>query len=91
MDDSRSGPHEQLGAVYLFRREHEKAIAENEKAVTLDPNSGRCHAFLGRTLIFADRSEEAIPLLKKALRRNPQPESWMVESKMGAVALGNGE
>jgi adenylate cyclase len=77
-DDSLFGPHSQLGFVYLFRRQHEKAIAEMEQAVALVPNSDRAHAFLGRALHYAGRSDEAIPLFKKALRRNPQPESWML-------------
>jgi TolB-like protein/cytochrome c-type biogenesis protein CcmH/NrfG len=79
MDDSLGAPHLQLGFVYLFRREHEKAIAEMEQAVAVIPNSDRAHAFLGRALYYAGRSDEAIPLIKKALRRNPQPESWMLE------------
>ena len=79
MDDSLSGPHVQLGFVYLFRGQHEKAIAEMERAVALAPSSDRNPAFLGRALHYAGRSDEAIPLLKKALRRNPKPESWLLQ------------
>jgi adenylate cyclase len=79
IDASRSGPHVLLGIVYLFRRQHEKAIAEMEQAVALAPNSDRGYAFLGRALHRAGRSDEAIPLFKKALRRNPKPESWMLD------------
>jgi TolB-like protein/Tfp pilus assembly protein PilF len=79
MDDSRWGPHAQLGFVYIMRGQHGKAISEMEQAVALAPNSDRCHAFLGRALHYAGRSDEAIPLFKMALRRNPKPESWMLE------------
>ncbi|MGD9040125.1 MAG: tetratricopeptide repeat protein [Desulfobacteraceae bacterium] len=78
IDDSRYGPHVLLGLVYILRRQHEKAIAEMEQAVALAPSSDRVHAFLSRALYNAGRSDEAIPLLKKALRRNPEPESWML-------------
>jgi adenylate cyclase len=79
MDDSRWGPHAQLGFVNLLRRQHEKAIAEMEQAVALAPSSDRANAFLGRALHYAGRSDEAVPLLKKALRRNPKPESWILQ------------
>jgi adenylate cyclase len=79
IDDSRTGPHALLGFVYLLRRQHEKAIAEMERAVALAPSSDRMHAFLGRALHYAGRSDEAIPLLKKELRRNPKPESWLLQ------------
>jgi adenylate cyclase len=90
MDDSRWGPHAQLGFVYIFRRQHENAIAKLEQAVAVAPNSDRAHAFLGRALHYAGRSDEAIPLIKKALRRNPKPESWML-NYLGDVYNATGQ
>jgi adenylate cyclase len=71
MDDSSPGAHGLLGNIYLFKREHEKAIAKLERAVTLNPNYAKGFMFLGWTLTYAGRPEEAIPLLKKAMRLNP--------------------
>jgi tetratricopeptide (TPR) repeat protein len=59
-----------------MKRDHDKAIALAEKAVTLDPNMADAHAFLARNLAFADRCEESIAMYKKALRLNPFPPSW---------------
>ena len=52
-------------------RQHDKGIAETEKAVALNPNSATAHFFLGKTLFFAGRSEESIPEYKKAIRLDP--------------------
>ena len=38
MDDSLSLAHIVLGAGYLLRKQHEQAIAEAERAISLDPN-----------------------------------------------------
>lgn len=41
------------------------------RAIELEPNGANSHYHLGMGLNFADRSEEAIPILKKAIRLNP--------------------
>ena len=54
-----------------MRRKFERAIAECERAIALNPNSSGAYAFWGRTLVYAGRPEEAIDLSKKAARLNP--------------------
>jgi adenylate cyclase len=76
MDDSLVMPHILLGHIYVLKRQHEKAIAENERAITLSPNAASGYAALGRVLNYAGRPEEAIPLVKKAIRLDPLPESF---------------
>lgn len=66
-------PHRTLSRVYLMQRKYEEAIAEGELAVALAPNSADAHVQLGANLVFAGRHEEAIPVLKKALRLDPFP------------------
>jgi adenylate cyclase len=56
-----------------MQRKHEKAIAEGELGLALAPNSAWAHGQLAANLVFAGRHEEAIPLLKKALRLDPFP------------------
>ena len=53
--------------------QHDKAVAEGEKAVALNPNSADSHMLLGKILTFAGRYEESIPELKTAIRLNPIP------------------
>ena len=71
MDESSAGAHALLGNVHLFRRDHEKAIAELEEAVALNPNYTEGLMFLADTLQFTGRPLEAIPLFKKAMDLNP--------------------
>ena len=71
MDDSDSSAHNLLGVVYRAKGEHEKAIAESERAVFLNPNNEKGYMNLATSLIVAGRSQEAIPLLKKSMRLSP--------------------
>ena len=38
LDDSLDTPHYILGLIYVYMREYDKAIAEGERAVELNPN-----------------------------------------------------
>jgi len=73
MDESDSISHRLLGYIYLLKKEHDKAIAEAERAVALDPNASGNLAALGFFLNFAGRPEEAIVWYKKAIRLDPIP------------------
>ena len=66
-----AGAHALLSDLYSIKREHDKAIAEGERAVALDPSAAGAHQFYGLSLVYACRPEEAIPLLQKAIRLNP--------------------
>jgi len=55
----------------MLRKQYEKAIIEMRKAVELSPNSASSIFFYGLVLRYAGRYDEAIPLLKKAIRLNP--------------------
>jgi adenylate cyclase len=65
-----------LGHIYVLRRDYDKAVAEGEKAVALDPGGADAHAWLGMTLNYADRPKEASSLFEKAIRLNPFGPSW---------------
>jgi adenylate cyclase len=60
-----------LSDLYSIRREHDKAVAEGERAVALDPNGAFAHEYYALSLVYAGRPEEAIPLFQKAIRLNP--------------------
>ena len=65
-----------MGIYLCFKREYDKAIAEGERAVVLNPSGANAHAWYAITLTLAGRSEEAIPLFKKAIRLNPFGPGW---------------
>ena len=70
-DDGDPYGHATLGWLYCFKKEYDKAIAEGERAVALNPSGATVHSMYALSLTFAGRPEEAIPLLKKAIRLNP--------------------
>jgi len=73
IDDSFAGGHSLMSIVYRMKGQFDKAIAEGEKAIELDPNGERTLSNQGMTLNMADRPEEALRLMEKALRLNPKP------------------
>jgi tetratricopeptide (TPR) repeat protein len=87
LDDSLDLPHSLLGNIYLMSRQYEKAVAEEERAIALNPNGADAHAHLGMTLNYVGRPEEAIALLKKAIRLNPIPPNWYLFSLGDAYRL----
>jgi adenylate cyclase len=73
LDDSNSFSYSILGVLYVSARQYDKAVAEAERAVTLDPNVAENLYYLGYVLCLAGRPEEALPLIESAERLNPFP------------------
>ena len=63
--------HMLLSCVFLLRKQYGKAIDEAQKAVELAPNSAYSNLVYGMVLRGAERYDEAIAVLKKAIRLNP--------------------
>jgi adenylate cyclase len=79
LDDSVSDAHTVLGWTILWKnRQHDIAIAELERAVSLDPNSEWAHGFLAEALNLAGRPDEAIGFTKRAMRLDPNYPPWLV-------------
>ncbi len=89
LDDSLEGPHSVLGWCYLFMREYDKAIAEAERAVELNPNGDQAMVWLGSILNVAGRPEETVTVLEKAMRLNPMPPAWYYGTLGSAYRLTN--
>jgi adenylate cyclase len=71
MDDSIADAHGLLCVLYMIKREYDKAIAEGEQAVALNPGGTLVLSDYAVSLTYAGRPEEAIPLFQKAIRLNP--------------------
>jgi adenylate cyclase len=76
MDDSLSYPRVILSCIYLAKKDYERAIAEGERAVALDPGGSPAYFAYATALLVACRPEEAIPLFEKAIRLNPNATSF---------------
>lgn len=71
MNGSLPDARSRLGVLYSWSGRYDEGIAEAERAVELDPNSGTANYFLSLVLRYAGRSKEAIPVMRKALRLEP--------------------
>jgi len=71
LDDSETDGHRLLGYVYLFRKQHAKAIAAGERAVALLPNGADTVVSLAEFFRYAGRHAEAIASYKKGIRLSP--------------------
>jgi len=73
LDDSFARAHVTLGYWLTMARQYDKAIAEGERALALEPGSADIIHIYAAILSYAGRLEEAIPLFREALRLNPMP------------------
>lgn len=71
MDDSNSYGHQLLGVLYSEQGDHAKAIAEGQRALALSPGGVFALLNYASSLTDAGRPEEAIALLRIAIRLTP--------------------
>jgi adenylate cyclase len=57
--------------VYVLQQQYDQAIAEGERAITLDPNRADSYAMQSNLLHLAGRPEEALRRVEQAMRLNP--------------------
>jgi tetratricopeptide (TPR) repeat protein len=76
MDASIVVAHSLLAYIYTFKRQYEKAIAEAEQSLAINPNYADGHCHKARSLHYVGRNEESIELIRKAIRLNPFPPSY---------------
>jgi adenylate cyclase len=71
MNGSLADARSRLGVLYSWSGRYDEGIAEAERGVELNPNSGRANFNLAVVLRYAGKSKEAIPVIRKALRLEP--------------------
>jgi adenylate cyclase len=73
IDESHDGVHSLLSMCFSIKRQHDKALAEAEHAVSLNPNSSDAYMFLARASGCLRRWEESVSYGEKSLRLSPFP------------------
>jgi tetratricopeptide (TPR) repeat protein len=63
--------HGMMSQIYLFRYQHDEALAEIERAVAMDPNDPELYAWMSHILWLTGESEEAAEAAKMGLRLDP--------------------
>jgi adenylate cyclase len=71
LDNANSTAHSVLADVYLNRQQYDLALAEDDKAIALNPNDAWSHAARGGVLVYAGNPEEAVKSFEIAMRLNP--------------------
>lgn len=88
-----SGPdsanaHQAVAVVALAAREHADAIAEAERALTLDPTMTRAAVVLGSALLAAERTDDAVAAFARAAASAPEDRVVLVSYAQALVKAG---
>ena len=87
MDDHNAVFHMLRGRVQLARREYASALAENRRAVELNPTFAAAYCGLGDSLSYEGRYDEAITQFERSVALGAHdPQRWAFLS-YGALAL----
>ncbi len=73
LDDSLAIAHVGLGYMLMMTRDYDKAIAQGEKAMALEPSSADVLHWYAAILTYAGQLQEAIPMFRESLRLDPNP------------------
>jgi len=76
VDDYSAQAYALLSSVYMVKRQHDKAVAYGEKALALAPNLADMKAAVAVPFMYSGRPEEAIEMVKNAMRLNPYYPAW---------------
>ena len=75
LEDRNEYAHWVMGLVDLYRGNHDKAIAEYQRAIELNPNCSLAYGSLGTAFNYSGESDESIRNNESAIRSNPRDDS----------------
>jgi adenylate cyclase len=71
LNDTLDSAHLVIGGVYFLQGQHEKAIAQTERAIALNPNGAGNYIGMAAQVGSLGRWDESVELAKKAIRLHP--------------------
>ncbi|HSN23089.1 MAG TPA: tetratricopeptide repeat protein, partial [Methylomicrobium sp.] len=90
MQKPTSLAHGLTSQIYLYRYQHDEALAEIEQAVAMDPNDPELYAWISNILWFMGKNSEAIESAKTGLRLDPNnPAAYLVQLAKAYLPDGN--
>lgn len=72
LDDTLPDAHRLLAQIYLWKKDHDAAIARAERAVAVAPSDADGYETLAEMLGWAGQAEESIRFIRRAMRLNPR-------------------
>jgi tetratricopeptide (TPR) repeat protein len=82
--------HGLMSQYYLFRWQHDEALAEIERAVAMDPNDPELYNWMSNILWFMGKNREAIESAKMGLRLEPtNPAAYLLQLAKANLPDGN--
>jgi TolB-like protein/class 3 adenylate cyclase/Flp pilus assembly protein TadD len=82
--------HGLMSQYYLFRWQHDEALAEIERAVAMDPNDPELYNWMSNILWFMGKNREAIESAKMGLRLEPtNPAAYLLQLAKAYLPDGN--
>ena len=76
LDENECEAHRIMGAIYLQRRQFNRAEYHYSKAIALNPNNAYIAAKVAGFLSYTGRPQEAETSAKRAMRLNPHHPDW---------------
>ena len=55
----------------MIRGQHDKAVEEGRRSITLGPNNAEVHTLFGQVLMFSGNFSESVEMCEKAIRLHP--------------------
>jgi adenylate cyclase len=84
LDDKQPFVRELFIFLYLFQKQHEKAIEEGRKTLALGPNRASGYIAFCEALYRSGNFEEAVPMCEKAIRLHPHTPIYYLGHMMSA-------
>ena len=95
LDERDSAARTMLARAYMHDQQCDAAVTEAKRAIELNPHDAFANNTYGATLaLYADRYEEGISWIEKALRLNPlepQKHLWLANLALSHLCAGNYE
>jgi adenylate cyclase len=76
LDEGESETHRIMGAIYLWKRDFERAELHTRRSIELNPNDAHIAVKAGAFFSFAGQPEQALASIRRAMRLNPHHPLW---------------